>query len=683
MNRTAWRFVAALGAVALLGLPVQAQDGGSQVLETSYSVDVHVPTNAMGESYDAEDQALVTVPGVASCGTNHFQYDPTGNWFRFREEQTENGCGEVRYTVEVPPGASSLVVRFQADRAILQNSQQSLSKDIQQELRVYDSSGALAVGFPYYDPADPEHLESESFSYEAALLPGQTNVTAGWRFHDRGADVGQAFLNPVLGQRFSSTVQDPLLSFSGIPFTPDGLETERLGLQGNSVHFATTVVARVPDSLGISGRISITVRVAEELLFSHAVGPRGEPIERDLLSLTEAGDVDTIVLTGNATAAHGAGVYRIVFTSATPISPAPLLYPFIALVMIVPAGAGLLAYRNTRRFRQQATPEFAATASNLENVVLAMLGVYLLLPLGVLVSGRLSLLASWPLEGEAGLVYLLIGIAFVAFLAVGFVGRRHLNVVMLEEEARKDKARRELERSNRELAEFAYVASHDLQEPLRTVASYTQLLQRRYKGRLDADADEFIDSAVEGAQRMQGLIQDLLQYSRVGSKPENPVPVDLAAVVETVRSTLRQALTEANATLVVTTALPTVLGHERQSEQLLQNLIGNAVKFHDPTRPCRVEVSAERAPGGWRISVRDNGIGIEPRHFERIFQIFQRLHGREDYPGTGIGLAICKRIVELGGGTIGVDSVPGQGSTFWFTVPDRSSHGGQPGAATT
>jgi light-regulated signal transduction histidine kinase (bacteriophytochrome) len=346
--------------------------------------------------------------------------------------------------------------------------------------------------------------------------------------------------------------------------------------------------------------------------------------------------------------------------------------------MAVPAGAGALAWRSTRSFRAQATPEFAHTAVNLERLVLAMLAVYLLLPLGVALSGRLALLASWPLEGEAGLVYLLIGLAFVAFLAVGFVGRRQLTTLMLEEAAQKEKARRELERSNRELEEFAYVASHDLQEPLRTVASYTQLLQRRYKGRLDGDADEFIDAAVEGAQRMQALIQDLLAYSRVGSRPEEDVAVDLGAVVEDVRKALRQAVADAGAEVVVAKALPTVVGRPRQFEQLLQNLVGNAVKFRDPARPCRVEVSAEAIPGGWRVEVRDNGIGIDPRHFDRIFQIFQRLHARDEYPGTGIGLAICKRIVELNGGRIGVESTPGQGSAFWFTVPDKPSPPGGP-----
>ncbi|HJQ93016.1 MAG TPA: ATP-binding protein, partial [Candidatus Thermoplasmatota archaeon] len=574
------------------------------------------------------------------------------------------------YTLDVPAGASSLAVRFRADRAILQTATIGLNKDIEQELRIYDEQGGLTVAFPYYDPAAPEHLGAQAFSYGIDLPAGQPNVTVGWRFHDKGTGVGQVFINPVFGQSFSSTVQDATIEMAGIPLTPS-VERERLGLQEDSVHYATTVGARVPDSLGVAGRISVTVRVAESLVFSHVLGPRGETIQEDLVQRSSAGDIDTVVLTGNATAAHGPGLYRLVFTTATPISPSPLLYPFIALVMVVPAGAGALAWRNTRKFRQQATPEFVTTATNLENVVLAMIAAYLLLPLGVLVSGRLSLMASWPLEGEAGLVYLLIGIAFVAFLAVGFVGRRHLNHVMLEEAAIKERARRELERSNRELAEFAYVASHDLQEPLRTVASYTQLLQRRYKGRLDQDADEFIDSAVEGAQRMQSLIQDLLQYSRVGAKPEPPTAVDLGSVLEGVRRTLRQSIAEANAELVVTRALPTIVAHERQFDQLMQNLVANAVKFRDPARPCRVEVSAEPVPGGWRVAVKDNGIGIDPRHSDRIFQIFQRLHAREDYPGTGIGLAICKRIVELNGGAIGVESTPGQGSTFWFTVPDR------------
>jgi signal transduction histidine kinase len=669
----------ALAAGLLAGLLAVTAAAGQQassagVLDATYGVDVTVPVSALQERYEqsaTDVPPLGSVPSGSPCGSDQFAFNATGGWFRFRESQSQAGCGEVRYTVAVPAGAQSALVTFRADRVIQQPSSVDLPIAMNQELRVYDALDGLIATFPYYESNAPQHLASEPFAYTMDLGAAQGTLTVGWLFRDQG----QPFASPFAGQGFAATVQEPHIAFAGIPMAPDRLEHERLGLQGDSVRFATTVVAGVPDSLGVSGQISVTLRVADELAYSHTLGPRGHAVPDAFVEVSEVGDVRTVVLTGDATVSQGVGLYRIVFTSASPLSPSPLLYPFIAFALAVPAAAGGLAWINTRRFRLQATPEFRNTATNLENVVLAMIAIYLLLPLGVLASGRLALLASWPLEGEAGLVYLLIGIAFVAFLAVGFVGRRHLNRVMVEEAALKDQARRELERSNRELAEFAYVASHDLQEPLRTVASYTQLLQRRYKGRLDADADEFIDSAVEGAQRMQALIQDLLQYSRVGAKPEEQAAVDLGAVVEDVRRTLRQALTEANAELVVSKALPTVVGHERQFAQLLQNLVGNAVKFRHPERLVRVEVSAEPTPGGWRIAVRDNGIGLDPRHSDRIFQIFQRLHGRDEYPGTGIGLAICKRIVELNGGKIGVDSVPGEGSTFWFTVPDRAPTG--------
>jgi len=226
----------------------------------------------------------------------------------------------------------------------------------------------------------------------------------------------------------------------------------------------------------------------------------------------------------------------------------------------------------------------------------------------------------------------------------------------------------ELARSNGELEQFAYVASHDLQEPLRMVSSYMQLLARRYKGKLDADADEFIAFAVDGATRMQRLIKDLLMYSRVGTKGKEPVPTDCGAVIGYALDNLQQAIAEKGAT-VTHDELPTIMGDEVQLTQLFQNLIGNAIKFQGE-EPPQVHVGVLREGSGWLFSVRDNGIGIAPEHFERIFQIFQRLHGREEYPGTGIGLSVCQKIVERHGGRIWVDSAPGNGATFCFTVPE-------------
>ncbi|MCP3058873.1 PAS domain-containing protein [Myxococcus sp. K38C18041901] len=226
---------------------------------------------------------------------------------------------------------------------------------------------------------------------------------------------------------------------------------------------------------------------------------------------------------------------------------------------------------------------------------------------------------------------------------------------------------KELARSNEELQQFAYVASHDLQEPLRMVAGYTQLLARRYQGKLDAEADTFIHYAVDGVTRMQRLIQDLLTYSRVGTQGREPRAVDAARAVERARTNLQVALRESGATLDVG-PLPTVLADETQLVQLFQNLIGNALKFHGAAPP-RVEVAAEVKGPEARFTVRDWGIGIDAQDSERIFVIFQRLHGKEAFAGTGIGLAICKKIVERLGGRIGVESKVGEGSTFWFTLP--------------
>lgn len=232
----------------------------------------------------------------------------------------------------------------------------------------------------------------------------------------------------------------------------------------------------------------------------------------------------------------------------------------------------------------------------------------------------------------------------------------------------------ELRRSNAELEQFAYIASHDLQEPLRMVASYCQLLQRRYTGKLDESADEFIAFAVEGATRMQHMINDLLTFSRAGRKREPFEPVACGEVVATALRNLQIAIEESGATVEVG-PLPTVLGDRSQLVQLFQNLIGNAIKFRGEAR-VQVQVDAEATDDGWRFTVTDTGIGIEPAYLEKIFLIFQRLHGRTKYPGTGIGLAICKRVVERHGGRIWVESEPGRGSRFIFTLSAADAPGG-------
>lgn len=232
----------------------------------------------------------------------------------------------------------------------------------------------------------------------------------------------------------------------------------------------------------------------------------------------------------------------------------------------------------------------------------------------------------------------------------------------------------ELQRSNAELEQFAYVASHDLQEPLRMVASYCQLLQRRYNEKLDKDANEFIGFAVEGANRMQRLINDLLSYSRIGRKGGDPAPFEFADAVTGALANLKAAISDSGAIVSVGT-LPRVVGVRMQLTQLMQNLIGNAIKFHREGATPTITVSAAIEGAMSHVVVEDNGIGIELQYLERVFLIFQRLHERNKYPGTGIGLAIAKKVIEYHGGRIWIESTPGQGSRFHFTLPADIQNG--------
>jgi light-regulated signal transduction histidine kinase (bacteriophytochrome) len=245
----------------------------------------------------------------------------------------------------------------------------------------------------------------------------------------------------------------------------------------------------------------------------------------------------------------------------------------------------------------------------------------------------------------------------------------------------------ELGRSNANLQQFAYVASHDLQEPLRAVAGCMDLLRERYRSQLEPRAQELIDHAVDGAMRMQTLIDDLLGYSRVGSRGQVFEPVDLVALLKSVLANLTASIQKSGAEVSIG-HLPTILADPTQMIQLFQNLISNAIKFRQEEAP-RIHIAAKRIEvtnlskanpdsqsldskcSSWMFSVQDNGIGMEPQYFERIFGIFQRLHSRRVYPGTGIGLAICKKIIERHGGSIWVESELGKGTTFFFTLPDK------------
>jgi signal transduction histidine kinase len=297
----------------------------------------------------------------------------------------------------------------------------------------------------------------------------------------------------------------------------------------------------------------------------------------------------------------------------------------------------------------------------------------------ILVTGALGEMTAVDCIKQGATDYVLKG----ALTRLPIVIRRALQEKSLRDQrqrAEDDLARKveELARSNRDLEQFAYVASHDLQEPLRMVAAYTQLLGERYRGRLDENADKYIAYAVEGALRMQTLILDLLAFSRVGRAEPGSKKGDCNAAFRIALANLHTAIAESGA-VITRDELPTVAVDPTQLVQLFQNLIGNAIKFRGKEAPL-IRVSAEKQDSAWLLTVADNGIGISPQYQDKVFVIFQRLHTREEYAGNGVGLAICKKIVEHHRGSIWVESEPGCGAKFHFTLPVRQHDQGNPDA---
>jgi light-regulated signal transduction histidine kinase (bacteriophytochrome) len=229
-----------------------------------------------------------------------------------------------------------------------------------------------------------------------------------------------------------------------------------------------------------------------------------------------------------------------------------------------------------------------------------------------------------------------------------------------------------LERSNLELKQFAYIASHDLQSPLRSISGFVQLLRLEYEGKLDDQAQDWIRRTVQSIALMQSLIRDLLSYSRVDARSRPFAPTLFVDVVNDAIVLLDSSIQDSRGQ-VTFGELPTIMGDRSQLVQLLQNLIGNGLKYHSDKRP-HIHISVERSGMEWIFSVHDNGIGIDAKHYEQIFEIFKRLHDQSEYPGTGIGLAVCRRVVDRHGGKIWVKSEPGNGSTFYFTIPEGTEH---------
>ncbi|QLK26866.1 ATP-binding protein [Natrinema zhouii] len=357
------------------------------------------------------------------------------------------------------------------------------------------------------------------------------------------------------------------------------------------------------------------------------------------------------------------GVLYLVLVAGWVFMPTPPeMAPSNTLIVVsfIGGSGALLLGGGYRLPRTDILPRFYST-----------IAVWCLVGIGVM----LAILALYNFQPGPGLsnlirsVLILTGFSSVAGYGVGtYAAHAKTGNYQLERQNRLlEQTQRQLEESNQRLEQFAYAASHDLQEPLRMVSSYLELIERRYGDELDEDGEEFLDYAIDGSERMKEMIEGLLEYSRVDTQGEPFEPVDLDEVLANVRKDLELQIEETQTT-IETDELPRVEGDESQLRQLFQNLLSNAIEYTGDEAP-RIDVSAERDTEEWIISVRDNGIGIDPEDQDRVFEVFQRLHSQEEHSGTGIGLALCKRIVERHGGEIRIDSAPGEGTTFTFSLP--------------
>lgn len=616
-------------------------------------------------------------PESGICGTNRFQLVPHEARFTFSETERQTGCGELGYPFQLPSGMSQFTAIFTADREITEEQGAQMPVDAEQSIRVYDENGRLRETFAYYDSVVRTQDAREHRILFNVAMPGE-KVNLTWYFADRGFSPVSMPVSVGSGHAFSANVQQARIAFPPAQLGRGTLFEEDRDEREGSVWVTRVYELEVPEVRRTSDdNMTVSVRIDGAANLTGVTAPDGTAL--DPRALEEAVRREAIDHTIGARMIddHGAGVYRFVFVHSEPLPPAPPLpppatvFPLAWLALLLPIFPGAMAVRQGLAFRRRATDRFSASARNVLVAVGAALGVYGILLGYTFFAERLAVMATLPLVVEGWLLFfqLILLAAVLAVLAIYPI--RYLSKAMERDLAERTAIMAELERSNRELEQFAYVASHDLQEPLRTISGYTQLLRKRVGVELDEKGHRYIDRTVAGTERMQRLINDLLAYSRVNTRHGELVRVDVAELVGHVLDDMRRLLDESEAKVHVA-PLPIVQGDMLQLQMVFSNLLRNAALYRHPERPPVIAVTAAETAYEWRFSVQDNGAGIPEDQFERIFIIFQRLVPREkDDTGTGIGLAISKRIIERHGGRIWVESVLGTGTTFHFTIPKR------------
>lgn len=675
------RRVVAATSIFLLLAPAGLAQAGEAAVPVDFLLGHQVDAGVVEE----HNCPVGTCPdGDPSCGSDHITPRDDGEGFTFAETDMGTGCAQARVVLPVPAGSEQLSVAFWADRNITRRTDvlgQEVPVDAVQEVLLYlGGDEAAPARIPVFDPAagPEERAEHEATFNLGALGARGGEVALAWLFSDQGSLGSQNLPVPDGNVAFSSTVRGITASFEGtLPEAAapgDVQRTRHDGRQAESFHLEVPL----PRYEGAPSLGAINTTVAFDLR-AHTVesvtapGASGGPLPVDVVRTDEDALPARVWITQEFTVVP-AGAYGLAVVYNVPPSTSDLAW-LPALVLGVPVVAGVLATRNVLLYRRQARGPYLRTSRSLMLVSTVAWALYAVLVAVALAAIGWTRMQVLPPDTEAVLVYGQVAVVLVGFLLIWHLAGRSYVDAMRQDLARRDAQERELRRSNEELERFAYVASHDLQEPLRKVASSTMMIRRRYGDRIDASADKWIDYAVDGAHRMQAMVQSLLTYSRAGKGDLRMEAFDLGVLIDEILDDLDEAVTRRGAE-VRHDGLPVVWGDRMRLRQVFQNLIQNALTYHDDGARPEVDVQAARDTGGWTVSVRDNGIGVPPDKHDDILEPFHRLHSSGAYEGTGIGLAICVRIVERHGGRLWIESEENEGSTFHVWLPPRDGGDG-------
>ncbi len=595
----------------------------------------------------------------------------------FREDANERGCRWLRFTIATSGIAGAAEFSFSANISrTFSGSAPGAANRATTWVQMLTPDGTVhACWTQGMKPVFAPGLQGNHEVRLTATMPLQADCTKDDVVVElfigdvMPADQADSFTVPR--QALTVEIWDVTASMAGIRVDVKPEQVNEVDAVSNAVGYMRIPVRIDPLPPGLD--VSATFQIGNDYGTLRIEGPPADGVparipERDI-KLEEEGGILTFTILPSVVAAHGFGEYVVLFEGKQSGVIETTLLPLAAVALLAPLAAAVLAQRNVNHLHRTARGRERVLRFTLQGGVALSMVAYLGITFWLLISEETVGMAATPMPVANKIVYGLLVLVVVALLVIAFLARRREMSLVLEEFNELERTQAELERSNEELEQFAYVASHDLKEPLRMVAGYTQLLDLRYGKKLDNQGRQFLAYASQGATRLQNMVDDLLAYSRVRTDKSQLKEVDLRDVVTIVRGHLAGLIDDRNVQLQVG-SLHTVNGEQGQLVQLLLNLVQNAVKFSPQDAPV-VEISSQKIDGQVEIRVRDEGIGIDEKQQDRIFDIFQRLHLREEYEGNGIGLAMCRKIVEQHGGTIRVQSAPGQGSTFIIRLPER------------